>query len=68
MSTNLQREGSGQDAAADTGLQEQAPGAGDRHEDADRQLAGRDEVPVTRVAPSALVQPFAPGAQTCVWK
>ena len=29
---------------------------------------GVDDVPVTFVPPSALVQPVAPGAQMCVWK
>src|SRR5262249_10150623 len=31
-------------------------------------LPGVAEVPVTRDPPSTLVQPAAPGAQTCVWK
>src|SRR5262249_40691956 len=31
-------------------------------------LPGVAEVPVTFVAPRKLVQPVAPGAQTCVWK
>ena len=29
---------------------------------------GVAELPVTFVAPSTLVHPLAPGAQTCVWK
>ena len=31
-------------------------------------LPGLVELPVTFVAPSTLVQPLAPAAQTCVWK
>src|SRR5262249_34761494 len=44
----------------------QMPGTGTRTPTGS--LPGVDERPVTCVAPRKLVQPDAPGAQTCVWK
>ena len=68
LSSHAQRKGSGDDAAAVTELEEEAPGSGDGSSTPTFSFPGPAGRPTTFAPPKMLVQPGVEGPQTCVWK